>query len=116
MRRLWHILSGNSLISERNLESIKLSTIALIQFCEDHDAADKTHELKNILAAIERDDRLAATRAFKSVHFGGMGSFADWIPPVKFANETEDYVQQVFIALTVQWYEFASEILLPRKR
>jgi hypothetical protein len=110
MRRLWHILSGNSLEFEQ-FTSLIGTTKALIKFCEDHDAHDKARPLRVLLTAIESDDRLAATRAFKSIPFGGMGTFPDWIPPAKYPNETPDYVQEVFIALTIQWHELASALL-----
>jgi hypothetical protein len=42
-----------------------------------------------------------------------MGTFADWIPPVKYENETAEYVGEVFVALMVQWYELASALLAP---
>src|SRR4051794_28234912 len=102
MRRLWHILSGNSLKPNHSLASLCQSTRALLKFCEDHDAPDKARALRAVLTALEADDRLAATRAFKAIPFGGNGSFADWFPPAKFANETPDYTEQVFIALAVQ--------------
>jgi len=112
MRRLWHILSGNSLRSERSLASAIRSTKALVKFCEDHDGVEKARQLRGVLASLEADDRLAAARAFKAIPFGGMGSFADWIPAVRFENETAEYVEEVFVALTVQWYELASSLLI----
>lgn len=115
MRRLWHILSGNSLSSERSLSLLLLASRALIKFCEDHDALEKAQQVRAVLAAVERDDRLAATRAFKAIPFGGMGTFCDWIPSAKYPNETDEYVNEVFVALTAQWYEFASEIFLPKE-
>src|SRR6266705_1901162 len=110
------ILSGNSLTPDRSLAPMIHSTKALIKFCEDHDGVDKARQLRVVLAAVEANNRLAAVRAFKSIPFGGMGRFPDWIPPAKYENETPEYVQEVFVALTVQWYELASALLLPAKR
>jgi len=112
MRRLWHVLSGNSLRFERSLASAIRSTKALVKCCEDHDGADRARPLRDVLSALEADDRLAATQAFKRIPFGGMGTFNDWIPPVKYENETPEYVDEVFVALTVQWYEHASALLV----
>jgi hypothetical protein len=115
MRRLWHILSGNSLRFERSFASTIRSTKALVKFCEDHDGVDKARPLRGVLAALEADDRLAATLAFKRIQFGGMGTFNDWIPPAKYENESAEYVDEVFVALTVQWYELASALLVPAR-
>jgi hypothetical protein len=116
VRRLWNILSGNSLTPGGSLAPMIQATKALIKFCEDHDGIDKARQLRVVLAAVEANDRLAAVRAFKSIPFGGMGTFTDWFPPAKYENETAEYVQEIFVALTVQWYELASALLLPPKR
>lgn len=115
MRRLWQILSGNSLRFGRSVESTIRSTRALIKFCEDHDGEPNARRLRPVLAALEADDRLAAQRAFKAIPFGGMGTFNDWIPPAKYENETAEYVDEVFVALTLRWYELASELLVPTR-
>lgn len=115
-RKLWQIMSGNSLRFEQTLASMIRSTKALIKFCEDHDGPEKAGQLRVVPTAIEADDRLAATRALKSISFGGMGTFPDWMPPVKFVHETPEYVQEVFVALMLQWYELASSLLLPNRR
>src|SRR4051812_31084996 len=98
VRRPWHILSGNSLTPNRSLPMLTLSTRALTKSCKAHAAPKKARQLHAVLAALQADDRLAATRAFKAIPFGGMGTFADWIPPAKFDHETPEYVEQVFAA------------------
>jgi hypothetical protein len=67
--------------------------------------------LRSFLAALEADDRDAALKAFKSIPFGGNGSFADWIPPIKFENENAEYVQVVFEAINMKWYLAATRLL-----
>jgi hypothetical protein len=114
VRRLWHILSGNSLRFERSLASTVRATRVPAKFCDDHDAPDKARQVRAVLAALEADDRLAAARAFKAIPFGGNGTFADWWPPAAHERETEEYAGEVFVALTVHWYELASELLAPR--
>ena len=111
MRRLWKILSGNTFSFNSSLPTVVGATKALIKFCEDHEGDFKIGLLRIILSALERDDRVTAEKAFKKIYFGGNGSFADWLPPAKFENETPEYVQCVFIALTVQWYELMSEMI-----
>ena len=86
---------------------------ALIKFCDEHDGQLKSAQLHALVTALEADDRPTATRVFKSM-LGGNGSFADWFPPVKFENETPEYVQEIFEALTGRWYKITSNILLPK--
>ena len=111
MRRLWKILSGNTLVFYHSRTALVSVTKALIKFCEDHEGQFKVAPLRAVLSALEQDDKDAAEKAFKKIPFGGMGTFADWLPPAKFDNETPEYAREVFVALTVQWYELMSEML-----
>jgi len=111
MRRLWKVLSGNTVAFYPSLSALVSATKALIKFCEEHEGEFKVAPLRIFLSALEHDDKFAAEKAFKGMYFGGINSFADWFPPAKFNNETPEYVQEVFVALTVQWYELMSEML-----
>lgn len=90
--------------SDNHIHSQQRATRALIKFCEDHgDEYPAVVELRSCLKALERGNVKAAVESYKKVPLGGMGCFNDWLPPVKFSNETPEYVQAVFEALTSQW-------------
>jgi hypothetical protein len=80
------------------------ATFALLKFCEDH--GYKCSWLKSVrqcLLALENSDILAACNHFREVPFGGNGCFDDWMPPVVFEHETDEYVRATFEALAANW-------------
>lgn len=78
------------------------TTRAMRKFVQEHEGV-QTPVLDKILASLEADDFKAASKLFKTIHFGAYG-FGDWFPPVKFANEDQEYVQVVFEALVERWH------------
>jgi hypothetical protein len=80
------------------------ATSALLKFCEDHRC--KSGWLDNIrqcLVALEHGDIMTACDHFRQVAFVGNGCLNDWVPPVVFAHETQEYAQDVFDGLTANW-------------
>jgi hypothetical protein len=39
-----------------------------------------------------------------------MGYFDEWVPPVRFSNETEEYVSTLFAVLVAQWHAVMESI------
>jgi hypothetical protein len=77
---------------------------ALLKFCEDHDYNPTgLGELRACVSALERGRRGDALAAFSRIPLGGMGTFGDWLPPHKYANESREYVASVFDALVFRW-------------
>ena len=95
-------MNGES-YSDRNIHSQQRATRALIKFCQDHGDSSYAAELQECLKALERGNIKAAFEAYQKVPLGGMGCFNDWLPTVVYSNETPEYVQAVFEALTSQW-------------
>jgi hypothetical protein len=90
--------------SDIHIYSQQRATRALIKFCEDHgDEYPSVAELRTCLKELQRGNIKAAVECYQKVPLGGMGCFNDWLPPVVFSNETPEYVQAVFEALTSQW-------------
>jgi len=87
---------------------------ALVKFCEDH---QRPYPALNVcVSALEAGDFRASVVAFKKIPFGGNGCFGDWFPPVVFENETPEYVQGVFEALTERFYRLAVDLLDVKRR
>jgi hypothetical protein len=96
-------MDGN-LYSDLHVHSQQRAARALIKFCKDHDYDyPAISDLHRCLKALEFGNIKAAVEAYQKVPLGGMGCFNDWLPPVVFSNETPEYVQAVFEALTSQW-------------
>jgi hypothetical protein len=85
-----------------SLDNLINSTRALLIFCRSHDR-EGLRDIEACLGFLEQNNFKAAFRWFKLVPFGGMGTFVDWFPPVKFPNEDPEYVDAVFNALCMQW-------------
>ena len=103
------MFEANSIKRHHAFASTVRGTEALIKFCEEHDRL--VPQLRMVLDALEDGDKRAAAEAFKAIPFGGMMCFNDWIPSVKFENETPEYVGEVFEALTERWYRLAKLLL-----
>lgn len=96
-------MSDNS-YTDIHIHAQARATRALIKFCRDHKGDyPAMPDLHNCLRALERGNIKAAVEFYQKVPLGGMGCFNDWLPPVVFSHETEEYVQAVFEALTSQW-------------
>jgi hypothetical protein len=80
------------------------ATFALLKFCEDHGYKSAWMEnVRRCLFALENRDILTACDHFREVPFGGNGCFNDWMPPVVFEHETDEYVLGMFDALAANW-------------
>jgi hypothetical protein len=78
------------------------TTRAVRKFAHEHGGIPMP-VLDSILASLEADVWKAASKLFKTIHFGAHG-FGDWFPPVKFANEDPEYVQVVWESLVERWH------------
>lgn len=97
-------LQGNIIKYMASLELQIQATKTLLKFCEDHDYRVKGVEhLQTCLTALQRDQASEAVKAYHSVPLGGMGCFNDWLPPVRFKNETPEYVSNLFEVLIADW-------------
>jgi hypothetical protein len=77
---------------------------ALLKFCVDHDYNPAgLSELRACVGALEGGRRGDALMAFARIPLGGMGTFGDWLPPHKYANESQEYVAAVFDSLLFRW-------------
>ena len=87
-------------------------TRTLLKFCEDHQYPDDgLAEVRQCLKSLKRGDVSSAIQSYRKVPLGGrMGYFDEWIPPVRFSNETEDYVSTLFAVLVAQWREVMESI------
>jgi hypothetical protein len=75
-----------------------------LKFCRDHEYPEGGLEhLAGCVESLESDDFRAAVRHFREMHFGGMGGFGDWFPPVICEHEDGDYVWTVFDSLLERW-------------
>jgi|HubBroStandDraft_6_1064221.scaffolds.fasta_scaffold112521_2 hypothetical protein len=79
------------------------TTRALLIFCRSHDRSTGLGPIEDCLMGLDKNNFPGAFKCFKRVPFGGMGTFPDWIPPVKFPNENPEYVSVVFTALYREW-------------
>lgn len=80
-------------------------TRALLKFCEDHSYPGLgLTDIRETLKALERRDIETAVKCYRKVPLGGrMGYFDDWLPPVVFPRETEEYVEILFRVLVNEW-------------
>lgn len=90
--------------SDAHMALQRRATRALIKFCEDHgyDVAG-VKDLKICLKALNSNDVNSAVEAYLRIPLGGMGYFDDWLPPIVFPHETQDYVLTVFESLVSYW-------------
>jgi hypothetical protein len=81
------------------------ATAALLKFCQDHDRSEGSY-IKSIELcknSLEKEDVNTALQHYQDVPLGGNGTFLDWFPRAKYPNETDDYANQVFLALASRW-------------
>jgi hypothetical protein len=82
----------------------EVATRALLKFCEEHQCDDPAWvHIRTCLAALQAGERTNAIKAYKMVKWGKDG-FSDWWPPVVVQSETNEYVAEVFRALTERWH------------
>ena len=65
-------------------------------------------ELKECIAACERDDHVAGLAAFKRFPIGGMDTLADWQPDFVLPGETGNSAVATFGALLSQFCHLAA--------
>ena len=92
-------------------------TRTLLKFCEDHQYPDAgLTEIRECLKYLKRGDLLSAVGSYRKVPLGGrMGYFDEWVPPVIFSNETDEYVSTLFGALVSQWREVMERLPDPER-
>lgn len=83
------------------------ATRALVKFISDHQG-QPVAELGSCLAALEGKNIEQAVYHARRVKPAGMGGITDWFPPVMFANENEEYVTEVLVALANHWARLMS--------
>src|SRR5258708_2722670 len=80
------------------------ATRALLKFCEEHNCDDPAMvHIRACLSALEASERRNAIEAYQNIRWDKEG-FGDWWPPVVFPSENEEYVTDVFNALTERWH------------
>jgi hypothetical protein len=81
-------------------------TRALLTFCRHHHHSQTyVARLEACLDALEKRDLARVSEHVRSLSHAGMGSFMDWVPPVAFEHEDQDYVESVWNALLGHWLE-----------
>jgi hypothetical protein len=80
---------------------------ALVKFISDHQG-QLDADLGFCLAALEAKNMEQAVHHARRVKPAGMGGITDWFPPVMFANENEEYVTEVLVALVNHWARLMS--------
>lgn len=81
-------------------------TSALLKFCRDHDLPPVyLKELELCLTALQAKDIDRVSMQVRLLSHAGMGSFLDWVPPVKYEHEDAEYVDAVWNALLGRWLQ-----------
>ena len=83
------------------------ATRALVKFISDHQGQPDA-DLGFCLAALEAKNIEQAVHHARRVKPTGMGGITDWFPPVICANENEEYVTEVLVALVNHWARLIS--------
>ncbi|MGB7157842.1 MAG: hypothetical protein WBD40_07235 [Tepidisphaeraceae bacterium] len=83
------LLTGRALVKFRLEHGYPAAGLADVIACND---------------AIEARDVRKALKHFRSIAFGGMGTFNDWLPSVAYEHEDADYCWAIGVALFDRWY------------
>ena len=83
------------------------ATRALLKFIRDHDS-EPDADLVLCLVALEGKKVESAVQHARRVKPAGMDTITDWFPPVMFANEDDEYVTEVLVALVNRWSHLMS--------
>jgi hypothetical protein len=86
------------------------ASTALLKFCEDHDRTEGLANLRACHKELKSGHPDKAVEAFRRIPLGGMGTFADWLPPAKYPHETPEYVSSVFEALLFWFVYFMRQL------
>jgi hypothetical protein len=83
----------------------------LIKFFKDHQSpVPPESPLRKCLAALEAGEKSSAITAYKRIARGGMGSIADWMPPVACSCETGESVHVTFKCVLGSWLQQMSSL------
>lgn len=87
------------------LVDLAILTRALAKFRREHGfPASGLSKVDACAAALEANDFDLARKHFRTIPFGGMGTFNDWLPSVAYPYEDANYVWAVDVALSERWY------------